>query len=194
LGRSSTRVVPPLAASISTSPWTVTGSRAAFAVVGAAVFAIFGRFCRLGEGVFGADAVVTEEALEDCGAVVCDSEVMTPAEDMPDVGISDDVVDSKVECVAPLSPHGRGDVLNTPEVALALFRGKAPSWLLASSASCAEPLPTALTASLNRVYKPLSPCCTRSPAVALFSEEGSEPGGGAKSLKVVRTPDWLADV
>jgi hypothetical protein len=28
----------------------------------------------------------------------------------------------------------------------------------------------------------------------LLSEEGSEPGGGAKSLKVVRTSDWLADV
>ena len=33
-----------------------------------------------------------------------------------------------------------------------------------------------------------------SPAVTLVSETGSEPGEGAKSLKVVKTSDWLADV
>jgi hypothetical protein len=33
-----------------------------------------------------------------------------------------------------------------------------------------------------------------SPAVDLLSAEGNEPGGGAKSLKVVSTSDWLAEV
>jgi hypothetical protein len=136
----------------------VTGASAAFAVVGAVAFAILGRFWTLGDGVFGPDAVVMDEALEDCGAVVCDSEVMTPAEDTPDVGTSEDVVDSKVEFVAPLSPHGRGEVLDVPALATALLRDEAPSWLLASSASWAEPLLTPLTASLKRVYRPLSPC------------------------------------
>jgi hypothetical protein len=70
---------------------------------------------------------VTEEALDDCGAVVCDSDVKTPAEDRPDVWISEDVADSKVEVVAPLSPRGRGDVFEAPTGALMLFLDETPS-------------------------------------------------------------------
>ena len=33
-----------------------------------------------------------------------------------------------------------------------------------------------------------------SPAVPLLSAGGAPPGGGPKSLKVVKIPDWLADV
>jgi hypothetical protein len=85
LGKSSKRAVPPRAASISIRPCTVTGATEALAVAGAPVFAIFDRFWTLVEGVFGLDVVVMEEALEDCGAVVCDSEVGIPEEDNPDV-------------------------------------------------------------------------------------------------------------
>jgi hypothetical protein len=66
-------------------PCTVTGARDALAVAGAPVFAIFDRFWTLVEGVLGLDAVVIDEALDDCGAVVCDSEVGIPEEDNPDV-------------------------------------------------------------------------------------------------------------
>lgn len=69
-GKSSPRAVLPRAASISTRPCTVIEATAASAVVDADVFAIFGRFCMLAEGVLEADAVVIEEALDDCGAVV----------------------------------------------------------------------------------------------------------------------------
>ncbi len=127
LGASSTRADPPRLASISIMPWTVTGARAAFAVVATAVFAIFGRFWTLGEGVFGADVVVIDDALEDSGAVVCDSEVMPPADEKPDVGMSDDVAESKVEFVAPLSPRGSGDVFAWPGAVLTLFLEEAPS-------------------------------------------------------------------
>jgi hypothetical protein len=99
-----------------------------------------------------------------------------------------------VEAVAPVSPLGRGDGFDVPAAVLMLFLEELPSWLLVSSTSCVAPLPTAPTASLNRVYSPLRPCCTRSPVVDLLSEVGNEPGGGAKSLKVVRASDWLADV
>jgi hypothetical protein len=127
LGKSSTRAAPPRAASISISPCTVIGATAASAVVGADVFGIFDRFWMLAEGVFGADAVVMEEALEDWGAVVCDSEVGMPEEDMPDVWASEVVADSKVECVAPLSPLGSGDVFGGPDAVLMLFLEEAPS-------------------------------------------------------------------
>lgn len=50
------------------------------------------------------------------------------------------------------------------------------------------------TTSRKRLTSPLMPCCTRSPAVALCSVAGTVPGGGAKSLKVVRASDWLAEV
>jgi hypothetical protein len=66
---------------MSMRPCTVIGATAGLAVVGAPVF----RFWTLRAGVFGADAVVIEEALEDCGAVVCDSEVGIPEEDRPAV-------------------------------------------------------------------------------------------------------------
>jgi hypothetical protein len=85
LGKSSKRAAPPRAASISMRPCTVTGARDALAVAGVPVFAIFDRFWTLVEGVLGLDAVVIDEALDDCGAVVCDSEVGIPEEDNPDV-------------------------------------------------------------------------------------------------------------
>jgi hypothetical protein len=127
LGKSSMRVAPPRAASISISPCAVIGTTAASAVVGADVFAIFDRFWMLAEGVLGADAVVMEEALDDWGAVVCDSDVGMPEDDMPDVWASEAVADSKVECVAALSPLGSGDVFGGPDAVLMLFLEEAPS-------------------------------------------------------------------
>lgn len=50
------------------------------------------------------------------------------------------------------------------------------------------------TASRNRLYKPLRPFCTNSPAPGLFSKAGIPSGGGAKSLKVVKDSHRLADV
>lgn len=53
--------------------------------------------------------------------------------------------------------------------------------------------PVAPTASRNLVYRPLRPCETTSPApFPLFSEDGEDRGGGAKSLNVVSASDWLA--
>lgn len=62
-----------------------------------------------------------------------------------------------------------------------------------SSGIVLDELP-APTASLSRLYRPLRPWCTRSPAAPLLSEAGAAPGGGAKSLKVVRESHWLAEV
>lgn len=62
-----------------------------------------------------------------------------------------------------------------------------PSWF-----RLAEP-PTP-TASRNRLYSPLNPCWTKSPADPLFSIVDAGMGGGAKSLKVVRESARLAAV
>ena len=121
---------------------------------------------------------------------------MVPEDVMvPDVGTSEDTVESRVALVAPLSPRGRGeaDILEAAAAVTDGFREE-PSWPSPLSPSWAVAFPTTPTASLKRVYKPLKPCCTRSPAVPLLSTAGRLPGGGAKSLKVVRTPVWLADV
>ena len=50
------------------------------------------------------------------------------------------------------------------------------------------------TASRKRLYSPLSPCCTKSPAELAFSVVDVDIGGGAKSLKVVRASLRLAEV
>ncbi|KAL2261372.1 hypothetical protein VTK26DRAFT_4286 [Humicola hyalothermophila] len=190
-GRSSTRVAAPLEVSESIRPCTVTGATAAFAVEGVGAFPTFCRLWLLVDGVLTADAVVMEDALEDWGAYDWESPVMTPADDKPEVGASEDVAVSAVTFVLPLSPLGRGEVPGPKGAVLVLFLDRF-SWPSASSLSCVEPLPPTPTASLKRLYKPLSPCWTNSPAVALVSEAGSELGGGAKSLKVVRASDWLA--
>lgn len=50
------------------------------------------------------------------------------------------------------------------------------------------------TASRKRLYSPLSPCCTKSPAEPAFSVLDVDIGGGAKSLNVVRESLPLAEV
>lgn len=123
-GRSSTRAATPLEGSKSIRPCTVIGATAAFAVDGAGAFPTFCKFWVLADGVLAADAVVMEDALEDCGAYDWESLVMAPADDSPEVGASEDVAVSTVVLVAPLSPLGRGEDLGAPLVVLVLFLDK----------------------------------------------------------------------
>ena len=48
------------------------------------------------------------------------------------------------------------------------------------------------TAPRNRLYKPLSPFCMRSPANPLLSVFVDDEGGEPNSLKVVKVSDWHA--
>ena len=181
---SSTREgAPRVTVSFSTCSLTVAGPDAA-------LLAIFGRFWALDGVVRGVDTVVMEEALDECGMLE-ESDVMAAEEVMVDVWTSEDMVDSKVELVAPVSSRGDAEGFEVALGAVGLFL-EAASWPSTSSASWTAVLLTALTASLKRLYRPLSPCWTRSPAVPLFST--TVPGGDAKSLKVVRASDRLADV
>jgi hypothetical protein len=106
LGRSSTLGAFARAVSISTRPWTVIGTTAASAVVDAGVFVMRGGFCAFRSRGFWAGVAAIEDALEDCGGVVCDSGGGTPVAEKVDVGASDEVAVSRVEVVPPLSPRG----------------------------------------------------------------------------------------
>jgi hypothetical protein len=104
-------------------------------VVGAVVLAIFGRFWTLEDAVFGADSVVTEDALDDCKPCNWDSTAAAPDDESLDGGTSEDRAESRVEAVAPLSPLGRGEgTLEALAAAVELFLG-AVSWPSAPSAS-----------------------------------------------------------
>lgn len=71
-------------------------------------------------------------------------------------------------------------------------RGAGPSSSLAGDFGVAV---EALTASRKRLYRPLRPCWTSSPATLPFaSVDGEVRGGRVKSLNVVSASDWLADV
>jgi hypothetical protein len=123
---------------LSIKPCTVTGATAALAAVGGADFAIFGGILGMlwVEGVFDADPVVTEEALEVDGAFDCDSAATAPTEDRPDAVWPEDVeVSRSEEAVTSLSPLGRGEVFEPLVAVLTLLLEEAPSWLLASSGS-----------------------------------------------------------
>jgi hypothetical protein len=118
---------------------------------------------------------------------------------VPGVGPSEARVELKVDPVAPVSARGREDVevLEAVFAVFAMFAMFEPclgaeSRKSSPSASCLEVPPP--TASLNRLYNPLKPCCTNSPAMLLLSVGGSDPGGDPKSLNVVRVSVRLADV
>jgi hypothetical protein len=67
--------------------------------------------------------------------------------------------------------------------------------LEAASEGCPVPsFPSPPTASRNRLYRPLRPFCTNSPAPVLPSKGSAPSGGGAKSLKVVKDSQRLAEV
>lgn len=192
LGGSSGRGGTERELSLSIMPSAVTATTAVPAGVRTALFAILARFWTLGGAVLGLDTVVIEDALDDWGW--CDElAVMTPDEEVAVVGMSEETAESNVELVAPLSPRGSADEALEPAPGTVELFLETPSWFSVSSASCTVDFPTP-TASLKRLYSPLRPCWTRSPAVPLASIVGRLPGGGAKSLKVVRAPDWLADV
>lgn len=142
------------------------------------------RFWRLDASDFEELIALMDVALDDCGGMSDRLSVILVS--MPDevtvvAAASDVMAELIVEYVAAASPLGRevADAIGEP----------------VSSTSC--PLaaaPTAPTASRIRLYNPLNPFCTKSPASPLLSESGRPPGGGAKSLKVVKVSHWLAEV
>jgi hypothetical protein len=102
---SSMRDVAPRVVSLSITPCAITGAMVGVAVAGAAAFVILAMLWPLDIVVLEAVMVVIEDAMEECVTGECESAVAMP-EDSLDVGTSEDMVESKVELVAPLSPLG----------------------------------------------------------------------------------------
>lgn len=161
----------------------------------ATVLDILGRFCMLDEVDFGAAAVATDEALEDRRSCAVPSTEVPTWGEVGGFWAPSGKADSKVEAVAVLLVRGSEVagllMAKDPEVLPLVFLEAASTLLTSSKESSGDFTPTA---SFNLLYSPLKPCCTRSPAPPFLSEVGEELGGAAKSLKVVKTSDWLAEV